>query len=130
LLDLLPSNYISTVQGPNYTNELKAIAVELSRIELALEDIASDRDVSKTRSEFLYSMLGYLVFLNAKLPPMSFDDVEFRRFLLTLIRVYFKGSIPKSLREATEFLFDERIKLKENYVLIRQGVSGMDISDQ
>lgn len=130
LLDLLPSNYISTVQGPNYTNELKAIAVEISRIELALEDIASDRDVNKTRGEFLYSILGYLVFLNAKLPSMSFDDEEFRRFVLNLIRVYFQGSIPKSLRSVTEMLLDENVKLKENYALIRQGVSGLDISDQ
>jgi hypothetical protein len=26
LMGLLPSNWISTVQGPNYTNELKAVA--------------------------------------------------------------------------------------------------------
>jgi len=32
LLNLLPSTYISAIQGPNYTLELKAVAVELARI--------------------------------------------------------------------------------------------------
>ena len=56
LLNLLPSNYISAVQGPNYTIELKAVAVELAKIELALEDVDLDRDNRRTRSEFLYTI--------------------------------------------------------------------------
>ena len=43
ILNLLPSNYISAIQGPNYTIELKAVAVELAKIELALEDVDLDR---------------------------------------------------------------------------------------
>ena len=78
LLGLLPSNYISTVQGPNYTNELKAVAVELARLELALEDIDRDHGFSETRSDFLYSMVGYMVFLNGRLPALDYDDEQFR----------------------------------------------------
>lgn len=94
LLNLLPSNYISGVQGPNYTVELKAVAVELAKIELALEDVDLDRDYNRTRSEFLYSIIGYLVFLNGRLPALDFDDGEFRQFLLNLIAIYFQGSVP------------------------------------
>src|SRR5271166_7061315 len=64
LLNLLPSSYISAIQGPNYTIALKAVAVELARIELALEDVNFDFNFAvpnqaQTRSDFLYSIVGY-----------------------------------------------------------------------
>jgi hypothetical protein len=130
LLDLLPSNYVSAIQGPNYTNELKAVAVEIARIELALEDVDTDRDYTKTRSEFLYSMIGYLVFLNNQLPPIEFDDQAFRTFLLNLIRIYFQGSVPKSMADATALFIQEDFTILENFLLVRAGASGLDISDQ
>lgn len=130
LLRLLPSNYISTVQGPNYTNELKAVAAELARIELALEDINDDRSFETTRSDFLYSIAGYLLLLNGKLPALAFDDEEFRNFLLNLIRIYFQGSIPKSMADAAALFYKGEIKVTENFLLVRAGASGYDISDQ
>lgn len=130
LLNLLPSNYISAVQGPNYTVELKAVAVELAKIELALEDIDLDRDYEKTRAEFLYSMLGYLVFLNGRIPDLDFDDEEYRAFLLALLRIYFQGSIPDSIREAADLFLTEDFSVLENFLLQRAGASGLDISDQ
>lgn len=130
LLNLLPSNYISAVQGPNYTLELKAVAVEVARIELALEDVDLDRDFTRTRSEFLYSIIGYLMFLNGKLPPLEFDDGEYRNFLLNLIRIYFQGSIPKSIQDATGLFLSGDFTVLENFLLQRAGSSGFDISDQ
>lgn len=131
LLGLLPSNYASSIQGPQYTIELKAVAVELARIELALEDIDLDRDFNATRSDFLYSIIGYLVFLNGRLPPLEFDDEEFRAFLLNLIAIYFQGSVPQSMRDAAELFFDgNTLTVLENFLLTRAGASGFDISDQ
>jgi len=130
LLNLLPSNYISAIQGPNYTNELKAVAVELARIELALEDVDLDRDFTRTRSEFLYSMIGYLVFLNNRLPPLEFSDDEFRKFLLALIQIYFQGSVPTSIKDAVALFVSEDFQVLENFLLTRAGASGLDISDQ
>lgn len=130
LLNLLPSNYVSAIQGPNYTNELKAVAVELARIELSLEDIDLDRDFTKTRSDFLYSMIGYLVFLNNRLPPLEFNDDEFRKFLLALINIYFQGSVPESIQEAVGLFIKEDFTVLENFLLLRAGASGLDISDQ
>lgn len=130
LLNLLPSNYISAIQGPNYTQELKAVAVELAKIELALEDVDLDRDFNHTRSEFLYTMIGYLVFLNNKLPPLEFSDTEFRSFLLHLIKIYFQGSIPESIKEAVGLFISDDFQILENFLLVRAGASGLDISDQ
>ncbi len=130
LLDLLPSNYVSTIQGPNYSNELKAVAVELAKIELALEDLSLDMDFSRTRSEFLYSIIGYLVFINGKLPSLDYNDEEFRLFLLNLIRIYFQGSIPDSMQDAADLFFSGENEVVENFLLTRLGASGFDISDQ
>jgi len=127
---LLPSNYTSVIQGPNYTNELKAVSVELAKIELALEDVSLDLDYNKTRSEFLFSIIGYLVFLNNRLPSLDFDDAEFRQFLLNLIRIYFQGSIPKSIQDAVGLFLDTPFNILENFLLVREGQANLDISDQ
>ena len=130
LLGLLPSNYTSTIQGPNYTNELKAVAVELAKIELSLEDVNTDLDYNLTRSEFLYSMIGYLCFLNNRLPTLDYDDEEFRSFLLNLIRIYFQGSVPQSIEDAVGLFLTSDFTILENFLLVRDGVAGLDISDQ
>ncbi len=130
MLNLLPSNYISSIQGPNYTLELKAVAVELAKIELEIENVDLDRDFTRTRSEFLYSIIGYLVFLNGRLPAIEFDDEEFRQFLINLIGIYFQGSIPESIRDASDLFLEENFEVVENFLLTRQGASGFDISDQ
>jgi hypothetical protein len=130
LLNLLPSNYTSTVQGPNYTNEMKAVAVELARLELALEDVEFDSDFKSTRPDFIYSLIGYMVFLNGKLPTTSFDDQEFKNFLLSIIKIYFQGSVPASMRAGAELFLGENVTVTENFLLVREGASGYDISDQ
>jgi hypothetical protein len=130
LLNLLPSNWISTIQGPNYTIELKAVAVELARMELALEDVAGDIGYETVRTDFLYSIVGYLVFLNGKLPKTTFDDEEFRRFLLSVIKIYFQGSIPASIRGVVDLFLSSGVTVTEDFLLVRKKVPGLDISDQ
>jgi hypothetical protein len=130
LLNLLPSNYTSVVQGPNYTNEMKAVAVELARLELALEDVDFDTDFNNTRSDFIYNLIGYMVFLNGKLPTTTFDDQEFKAFLLSTIKIYFQGSVPVSMRDGVSLFIGENVTVTENFLLLRDGASGIDISDQ
>jgi hypothetical protein len=130
LMNLLPSNYISTVQGPNYTLEIKAVAVELAKLELALEDVDFDGNYQNTRSDFLYSIIGYLVFLNGKLPTTSFDDQEFKKFLLDVVKIYFRGSVPSAMRDGVQLLVSNQVTVLENFLLVRAGASGLDISDQ
>lgn len=130
LLNLLPSNYASTVQGPTYTTELKAVAVELAKLELALEDVSEDRGFATTRPEFLYSTVGYLLLQNGQLPAVEFDDNQFRQFLVALVRIYFQGSIPNSIEDAVKLFLSTDVKITENFMLVRKGASGYDVSDQ
>jgi hypothetical protein len=135
LLNLLPSSYVSAVQGPNYTIALKAVAVELARIELALEDVRSDYNFAlttqaQTRSDFLYSIIGYLVLVNGQIPPLQWDDATFRQFLINLIRIYFQGSIPESMKDVVNLFFTGDITVTEDFLLVREGAAGYDISDE
>ena len=135
LLNLLPSSYVSAVQGPNYTIALKAVAVELARIELALEDVNFDYNFAltsqaQTRSDFLYSVIGYLVLVNGQLPPLQWDDATFRQFLVSLIRIYFQGSVPKSMADVVALFFSGNITVTEDFLLVRKGAAGYDISDE
>jgi len=130
LLGILPSNYLSATAGANYTQALKAVSVELARIELALEDIDRDRDFTATRSDFLYSIIGYLVLVNSKIPEIEQSDEEFRNFLLNLIRIYFQGSIPESMKDVVDLFLIGDITVTEAFKLVRQEASGLDISDE
>lgn len=130
LLDLLPSNYISTIEGPNYSVEVKAVALELARLELALEDVKFDIDFKTTRTEFLYTLIGYMVFMNGQLPKTDYDDEQFRQFLLNVIGIYFQGSIPNALLEGVQLFFSGATTLTENFLQARMPSSGLDISDE
>jgi len=136
LLNLLASNYISSIEGPNYTVELKAVAVELARIELALEDVSWDYNFGalqpdqSTRSDFIWSIVGYLVLVNDQIPPLQFNDQAFKQFLLSLIAIYFQGSVPKAMLEVAELLIQGDVTVTEDFLLVREGASGLDISDE
>jgi hypothetical protein len=130
LLDLLPSNYISTIEGPSYSVEIKAVALEMARLELALEDVKFDIDFQTTRTDFLYTLIGYMVFMNGQLPSTDYDDEQFREFLLNVIGIYFQGSIPEALLEGVQLFFSNVTTLTENFLLARFPASGLDISDE
>ena len=135
LLNLLPSSYTSATQGPAYTNALKAVSLELGRMELALEDIRSDYNFAlttqaQTRSDFLFSIIGYLVLANGKIPPLQWDDATFRQFLISLIRIYFQGSIPKSMVDVVDLFYSGNVTVTEDFLLVRKGAAGYDISDE
>jgi hypothetical protein len=136
LLNLLASNYVSSVEGPSYTQEMKAVAVELAKIELALEDVNWDYNFGalqpdqSTRSDFIWSIIGYLVLTNNRLPPLVFDDLDFKNFLLSLINIYFIGSKPIAIQDVAALLIQGNVTVTEDFLLVRAGATGLDISDE
>ena len=130
ILDLLPSSYISTIAGPNYTVEVKSVATELARLELALEDVQFDVDYHSTRTDFLYTLIGYMVFASGQLPVTSYDDEQFREFLLNVIGIYFEGAIPKAVQDGVNLFFSGENTINENFLQARIKNSGYDISDE
>lgn len=132
LLSLLSSYFQSSVDGPNYARELKAAAIELSRIRLSLEEIKQDTDFATTRTEFLYQTVTSVLFPKKDgAPDLRRGDVEFRAFLREIVKIYFAGSIPDSIKKAVELLTDgAEVHVRANYEEARRPGSGFDISDQ
>ena len=131
LLSLLSSYYQSSVQGPNYTNELKATAIEIARLRLLLEDTQQDGDYRTTRTEYIYQVLTNLMFsASTGFPDLGLSDEDFRNFLLQVVSIFFAGSIPKSMQNVVELVTSSAVTVRENYILAKQPNSGFDISDQ
>jgi hypothetical protein len=128
---LLSSYWQSTIDGPNYARELKAISIELARLRLALDEIRSDTFYINTRAEFLYQVLTSVLFpQETGAPNTGQSDLDFRDFLISILGIYFKGSIPNSIQEAVELLTNGTVRVSEYYLEARDPGSGFDISDQ
>lgn len=129
-LAMLSSYWQSTVDGPNYARELKAMALAVSRIRLALDDVRADVDYRSTRAEFLYQVLTSMLFPESIANP-DYADVDFAEFLRELVKVYFAGSVPSSMEQAVQLVTDGmRVLVTENFKEARKPGSGFDISDE
>lgn len=130
-LALLSSYWQSGIDGPNYTREIKSIAIALSELRLSLESIQADIYHQTTRTEFLYQVITSTLFPGPEgAPDLEKTDIDFKDFLIKIIEIYFAGSIPESIKRATELLTSGEVKVTENYLEARKPGSGFDISDQ
>lgn len=131
LLSLLSSYWQSSIDGPNYARELKAMALSLARIRLALDDAHLDQSYATTRTEFLYQVLTSALFPGPDgAPDLESTDVDFRDFLNEVVRVYFAGSVPHSVQKAVELVTGGTVTVRENFLEARKPGSGFDISDE
>jgi len=131
LLSLLSDYWKSSIDGPSYARELKAVALSISRLRLSLEDIQIDQSYSTTRTEFLYQILTSSLFPGVDgAPDLEKSDVEFREFLNEIIKIYFKGSVPSSIQKAVELVTGGQVIVHENFLEGRKKGSGYDIADE
>ncbi len=130
-ISLLSSYWQSTIDGPSYAREIKAMAIELARIRLSLDDVRSDTSYSLTRPEFLYQTLTNLLFPdNTGAPDPKLGDLDFRTFLTEIVSIYFKGSVPPAISEAVALLTSGTVTVREAFLEARNPGSGFDISDE
>jgi hypothetical protein len=104
---LLPSNYVSSVNGPWYTLQFQAIAEQIAEIQILAEEIAKDSDWDFTRSEFLFEVLGTLVFPQATERegfPIIDGDTEYRSFLHQMVLLLLQGSKVGVVEQGVELL--------------------------
>lgn len=129
---LLSSYWQSTIDGPNYAREIKAMSIALAKIRLALDQIRTDTYYKSTRSEFLYQVVTSVLFPNIQgAPNPDLSDLDFREFLQSVVGIYFAGSIPASMKKAVELFVDgSTVIVRENFLEARNPSSGYDISDE
>ena len=137
LLNVLPSNYISTIGSTNYGIALRAYAIEFAKIKMALEDIQEDghiasEDYGSLRADILYQNLGSLLAIERDLNLSIFSSQEFRSFLLALVEIFFGGSTPANIKKGIETFVEEEdvATILENFLDARGPHSVFDISDQ
>lgn len=127
---LLSSYFTSTIDGPNYLREMKAMAISLSQIRLALADVQSDISYNATRTEFLYQVLTSMLFPN-EAPNPDLADLDFEAFLNQIITIYFMGTTPLAMQQAVQLLVGGmNVNVVENFIEARKGYTGEDISDE
>jgi hypothetical protein len=128
-LALLSSYFQSTIDGPNYARELKAMSVALAQLRLNLESIRSDTFYDQTRADFLYQTVTSILFPKGA-PDTGLGDLDFRDFLVQIIKIYFQGSIPLSMTQAVELFTGPGAIIREAFIEQQNPASGLDISDE
>jgi len=117
---LLPSNYVSQVTGPFYTLQFQAAAEQIAKAQVALQEVFYDSDVDFTRPEFLYQIIGSLVFPDADdgIPQLD-GDLTYRTFLKRMILLLLDGATATTIEQGLELLTDADIEVIEKAVVAR-----------
>lgn len=101
-LQLLPSNYISQVTGPFYTLQFQAAAEQIAEFQVTAQEAWADGLYDYTRSEFLFQVLGQLVFPDAQTNgyPDIQGDLTYRQFLQAMVRFLLQGATKSTIQES------------------------------
>lgn len=115
--EVLPSNYVSQVPGPYYLLQFQAAAEELARLQLLAEDVGLESDVDFARPEFLFQMVGSLIFPDSAtvkspqgIPEIS-GDLTYRAFLKRMFGLLLQGSTLETQQEGLSLLTDATVEV-------------------
>jgi len=106
-LRVLPSNYVSQINGPYYTTQFRSLAEVLARVQVTAEQAALDGYINFTRPEYLWQVIGALAFPEAKSNrdvPTIPGDVSYRTFLKRIIELLLEGAKLEVQKEGIEAL--------------------------
>ena len=119
---VLPSNYTSSVTGPFYTMQFQAAAEQIARIQVSATQVYSDADLDFTRPEFLYQILGSMVFPDVlKDGTVSIDsDIKHREFIRNMLGVLLKGATPVAIKDGISLVTDAVLELVEKSIAERE----------
>lgn len=131
---LLPSNYMSQVQGPYYTIQFQAMAERVADFQINAQEVLSDSVYDYTRSEVLYQILGSLVFPDAQTDgmPVIDGDLTYRTFLQRMVKLLLAGATNTSLKSGIELITTSVVEVIERGVEARKlkGMSAWGTGDQ
>lgn len=117
---ILPSNYVAQTNGPWYTLQFQAMAEQLADIQIATTEIYKDSSFDFTRTDFLWQVVGGLVFPGATdqsgIPQVE-GDTLYRDFLRKMVGFLLSGSRLTSLKGGLEALDEDLVAtLTERYL--------------
>ena len=127
MMKVLPSNYVSQVQGPFYTMQFQAIAETIADFQITAQETMADSSYDFTRPEVLFQILGSLVFPQATAQggwPTIEGDVPYRTFLQRMVTLLLKGATKDSVQGGIEALTTASVEVIERAVVARQMKGG------
>lgn len=130
--EILPSNYVALANGPFYTLQFQAMVEQLAEIQIMYTEVYKDSLWDFTRSDFLWQVLGTLVFPNNNVPKID-GDTELRTFLTDMVLALLKGSTVQSMQQGLQALQDGLVvTIVERYLQTppRDPNGGYTIDDQ
>lgn len=121
-LQLLPSNYVSQVQGPFYTMQFQAAAERIAEFQITAQEVWADRDYDFLRPEFLFQLLGSLVFPDAATDgyPTIDGDLTYRTFLKRMVELLLQGATKKTIGEGLALLSTADFEVIERAIAARK----------
>ena len=119
---ILPSNYVSQVQGPFYSMQFQAAAEQMAGFQIAAQEAWSDHDYDFTRPEFLFQILGSLVFPDATTDgfPTIEGDISYRTFLKNMVGLLLDGATKPTIEGGLALLSDADFEVIERVIAARK----------
>lgn len=130
---VLPSNYVSQVTGPFYTLQFQAAAEQIATLQVKADEVFADSDYDFTRPEFLWEILGALVFPEASGrndTPIVDGVVAYRTFLKQMVLLLLRGATKSSVQTGAGLLTEAEVTVIERFLGAREPGSEWTIDDQ
>lgn len=131
-LAVLPSNYVAQTNGPWYTLQFQSAAEQLAKFIVTAQTVYQDSDYDYTRSDFLWQILGCLVFPKSQINGLpQFDtDEGLRVFLKKMVAFLLQGATKDANTSGLAALTSADITLIERYIEAQSPGSPYTIEDQ
>jgi hypothetical protein len=121
-MQILPSNYVAQVQGPFYSIQFQAAAEAIADFQITAQESFSDADYDYMRGEFLFQLLGSLVFPDAPTDgyPTLKGDLTYREFLKRMVVLLLQGATKDTVEGGLELLSDATFSVIEKVIAARE----------
>lgn len=128
ILNNLPSNYPKN-QNTNIAEAFLAISEEFSRLRTSISQINENRYHAGTQAQYLYEILGDVLFLDQRAINTLISDEEYRSYLITVRNAYYGGSRKDNIESSVSEILGLPVELKELYLNLRQDNSFYTLKD-
>jgi len=112
---VLPSNYVGQVQGSFHSLQFQAMAERIADFQITAQEVFVDSFHEFTRPEYLWQIVGALVFPDAKTDgwPNIDGDLSYRAFLRRMVELLLQGSKKATIQQGIELLTNATVEIIE-----------------
>ena len=128
MLGNLADNY-PNVPVTKIARMYSAFCEEREKALSSMMQIAEDQFYVKTRPEFLFQILGDLLFIEEKVGSLEYTDASYRDFLIKVKRAYFGGSTLANINKSLSSILGVPVAVREMYLDARRVGAYTSIKD-